>query len=75
MFTGSIERARGYRRIEATAAVLTAEKPVEYHRDGEPEPGALRIEIGLVPRALPLLVPRATAEDPKGPFAAERAAP
>ena len=68
LFTGGIERARGYRRIEATAAVLTADRPIEHHRDGEPEPGARRIEIGLLPRALPLLVPRATAEDPKGPF-------
>jgi len=69
MFTGGIERARGYRRIETAAAVVTAETPMEHHRDGEPEPGARRLEIGLLPRALPLLVPRETAEDPKGPFA------
>jgi diacylglycerol kinase (ATP) len=69
LFTGGIERTRGYHRIEATAAVLTAESPVEHHRDGEPEPGTRRLEIGLLPRALPLLVPRTTAEDPNGPFA------
>jgi len=75
MFTGGIERAPGYRRIEATAAVLTAERPIEHHRDGEPEPGTRRLEIGLLPRALPLLVPRTTAEDPMGPFSRESGAP
>ena len=75
LFTGGIERARGYHRIEATSAVLTADAPIEHHRDGEPEPGTRRLEIGLKPRALPLLVPRATAEDPRGPFARESGAP
>lgn len=68
LFMGGIDRARGYRRIPATEALVTAERPVEHHRDGEPEPAASRLEIGLQPRALPLLVPRATAEDPDGPF-------
>jgi hypothetical protein len=47
---------------------VTADRPVEHHRDGEPEEAATRFEIRLEPRALPLLVPRATAEDPRGPF-------
>ena len=74
LFTGGIERMRGYRRIEATTAVLTAEAPIEHHRDGEPEPGVRRLEIGLLPLALPLLVPRTTVEDPKGPFVRVRGA-
>jgi YegS/Rv2252/BmrU family lipid kinase len=68
LFLGGIERVRGYRRIPATRAVVTMERPIEHHRDGEPEPAALRLEIALQPRVLPLLVPRATAEDPDGPF-------
>jgi YegS/Rv2252/BmrU family lipid kinase len=68
LFLGGIERVRGYRRIPATRAVVTLERPLEHHRDGEPEPAALRLEVALQPRALPLLVPRATAEDPAGPF-------
>ncbi|MFI5006057.1 MAG: diacylglycerol/lipid kinase family protein [Solirubrobacterales bacterium] len=68
MFAGGIERSQRYRRIQTDGAVLTSEAPIEHHRDGEPEPGARRLEIGLLPRALPLLVPRATAEDPTGPF-------
>ena len=68
LFLGGIERVRGYRRIPTTRAVVTLERPLEHHRDGEPEPAALRLEIALLPRALPLLVPRTTAEDPSGPF-------
>ena len=65
---GGIERSRRYRHIRPTGPCSRAETPIEHHRDGEPEPGARRLEIGLLPRALPLLVPRATAEDPTGPF-------
>ena len=72
LFVGGIERAHGYRRIPATRVVVTAERPIEHHRDGEPEPASSRLEIDLEPRALPLLVPRATAEDPHGPFVAPR---
>ena len=50
------------------SAVLTALRPLEYHRDGEPEPEAARLEVSLLPKALRVLVPRATAEDPAGPF-------
>jgi len=68
MFLGSLPRSRRYRRLPAARAVITAETAVEHHRDGEPEPPAHRLEVSLRPRALQLLVPRATAEDPNGPF-------
>lgn len=71
LFLGTIESARRYRRVVAREAVVTTEQPVEHHRDGEPEPAASRFEIALLPRALPILVPRETAEDPRGPFAQE----
>ena len=68
LFLGGIERGRRYRRIPVEGAVLTARRPVEHHRDGEPEPEAARLEVSLLPKALRVLVPRATAEDPAGPF-------
>ena len=68
LFLGSLGRSRRYRRFEASRAVITPVVAVEHHRDGEPEPEADRLEIGLRPRALTVLVPEATAEDPHGPF-------
>jgi YegS/Rv2252/BmrU family lipid kinase len=68
MFLGSLPRSRRYRRVRAKRAVITAETAVEHHRDGEPEPPLRRLEISIRPRALSVLVPRATAEDPDGPF-------
>ena len=68
LFLGGIERGRRYRRIAMERAVLTARRPVEHHRDGEPEPEAARLEVSLLPKSLRVLVPRATSEDPAGPF-------
>jgi diacylglycerol kinase family enzyme len=68
LFLGGLEGFRRYRRFPATRAVLTAERPLPFHRDGEPEPPAARLEVEVVPRALDVLVPRATADDPAGPF-------
>jgi YegS/Rv2252/BmrU family lipid kinase len=68
LFLGSLARSRRYRRLEATRAVITPSVAVEHHRDGEPEPETGRLEISLRPRALTVLVPRATAENPRGPF-------
>jgi diacylglycerol kinase family enzyme len=68
LFLGGLEGYRRYRRFPATRAVLTADRPLPFHRDGEPEPAAARLEVEVVPRALDVLVPRATAADPDGPF-------
>jgi YegS/Rv2252/BmrU family lipid kinase len=68
LFLGGLTGFRRYRRFPATGAVLTAERPLPWHRDGEPEAPAQRLEVELLPRALDVLVPRATAEDPAGPF-------
>jgi YegS/Rv2252/BmrU family lipid kinase len=68
LFFGRLGRSRRHRRIETTHAVITPTAPVEHHRDGEPEPEASRIEIGLEPKALSVLVPRETLQDPQGPF-------
>jgi YegS/Rv2252/BmrU family lipid kinase len=69
LFLGGLERFRRYRRFPATRAVLTADRPVPFHRDGEPEAPTPRLEVEIVPAALAVLVPRATADDPAGPFA------
>jgi diacylglycerol kinase (ATP) len=68
LFLGTIERFRGYRHFTARQAVLRGTGPALFHRDGEPEPAAERLEVRVEPRALSVLVPRATAEDPQGPF-------
>ncbi|HUG52600.1 MAG TPA: YegS/Rv2252/BmrU family lipid kinase, partial [Vicinamibacteria bacterium] len=69
LFVGGIERFRRYRHLPAASVLLTTPSPTPFHRDGEPEPPAPRLEVSVQPRALRILVPRATAEDPLGPFA------
>jgi diacylglycerol kinase (ATP) len=68
LFTGGIEGYRRYRHIAAPSALLTSAGVAPFHRDGEPEEPATRLEISLQPRALRVLVPRTTADDPRGPF-------
>lgn len=68
LFLGTIDRSRRYRLYSAAGATLTSAGLIEHHRDGEPEPAADRLEVRLEPRALTVLVPHATAEDPRGPF-------
>jgi diacylglycerol kinase family enzyme len=68
LFTGRLERSRLYRRLTATKVVLTGQAPFVYHRDGEPEPAVARLEVGLVPCALRLRVPRTTNFDSAGPL-------
>jgi YegS/Rv2252/BmrU family lipid kinase len=70
LFLGTLERFRGYRRVSAAEAVVAAEGPIDPHRDGEPDDAVERLVVRVEPRALTLLVPRATAEDPHGPFLA-----
>jgi len=64
-------RIQGYRRYSRTlveSAVLTGSGPIAFHRDGEPEPPAERLEVRVAARALRILVPRAVAAAPTGPF-------
>jgi YegS/Rv2252/BmrU family lipid kinase len=68
LFLGGIERVPGYRRIRATRLVIRGDGPVASHRDGDPEPDADRIEVTLQPRALTIVAPASTLEDPAGPF-------
>ena len=70
LFLGGLERQPGYRRLAGRSATVTAVEPVELHCDGDPEPAVSRIEVGLVPRALEIVVPAAAAGDPRGPFSA-----
>jgi YegS/Rv2252/BmrU family lipid kinase len=68
LFLGGIERARPYRRFAVARATVAAVRPVAVHRDGDPDAAADRIDIELLPRALEIVVPAATARDPAGPF-------
>ena len=71
MFLGRIDGFRHYQHTLADRAVLTGAGPIAFHRDGEPEPPAERLEVGILPKALKILVPLATARAADGPFAAE----
>jgi len=68
LYLGGLEGFRRYRRLAASSAVLTAPDPFPHHRDGEPGEPVSRLEVSVERKALKVLVPRATAEDPLGPF-------
>ena len=68
LFTGSIRKASGYRRLSTDRAMLHAESALLVHRDGDPAESARQVQIELVPGALEVVVPTATANDPDGPF-------
>jgi diacylglycerol kinase family enzyme len=68
LFLGTIERFRRYRHLQARSAVLESPEGFLHHRDGEPEAPTDRLTLRLEPKALRVLVPRATAVDPDGPF-------
>ena len=70
LFMGGIDRVRGYRALAGARLELTGPAPFEHHRDGEPEPVSDRLEINVLPRALAVVAPRVTVEDPNGPFLA-----
>jgi diacylglycerol kinase family enzyme len=68
LFFGTLAQYRRYRHVAAAQATLVATGTVPYHRDGEPESTPGRLEVSILPRALRILVPRKTADDPHGPF-------
>jgi diacylglycerol kinase family enzyme len=68
LFFGTLSKYRRYRHLPAAKVTLTAPGTVPYHRDGEPESSSGRIDASVLPRALRILVPRKTADDPHGPF-------
>jgi diacylglycerol kinase (ATP) len=73
LFLGSLRRSRRCHWFATSSLVLCGEGP--HHRDGEPEAGAGRLEVSVLPRALRILVPGRTAEDPAGPFLQETELP
>jgi YegS/Rv2252/BmrU family lipid kinase len=68
LFLGGLERTAEYGRVEGTRMTVTAGAPLAIHRDGDPAEVATRIEVEVVPRALEVVVPSATLDDPRGPF-------
>jgi diacylglycerol kinase family enzyme len=68
LFFGTLAGYRRYRHIATATAVLSATGTVPHHRDGEPESTPGRLVVSVLPRALRILVPRKTADDPDGPF-------
>jgi diacylglycerol kinase family enzyme len=71
LFLGTLSRSRRFRSFETDRAVISGPRPFPHHSDGEPEAPTERLEFRLEARALSVLVPRATALDPRGPFALE----
>lgn len=69
LFMGTIEKFRRYKHYPAKVAVLEGGGMFVHHRDGEPEDNAPKLEVSVQPLALAILVPAATANDPRGPFA------
>lgn len=68
LFFGTLAGYRRYRHIATARATLVAASAAPHHRDGEPEVPTARLEASVLPRALRILVPRKTANDPHGPF-------
>lgn len=68
-FFGDLRKLRPYRHFPARSLVIEADTPACFHRDGEPEEPVSRLEVRIEPRALAIVVPRAVALDPSGPFA------
>lgn len=68
LFRGTIERFRRYRSFAAADALLRAERPFPFHRDGEPEDAAARLEIALRPAALRIRVATEVNDATNGPF-------
>ncbi len=68
LFVGRLESFAHYHHWSCTAATISGERPIALHRDGEAGERVERVEARIEPRALIILVPRGTAEDPHGPF-------
>ena len=68
-FFGKLEKFRPYRHFPARQVVIEARTPAHVHRDGEPEGAVSRLDVRVEPRALAIVVPKAVAGDPAGPFA------
>lgn len=68
LFLGGLESVSAYGRVRASRVTVTGESPLPIHRDGDPAESAPRIDVELVPRALGVVVPPATLDDPRGPF-------
>lgn len=67
-FFGNLEKFRPYRHFPARHVVIEARTPAYFHRDGEPEDAVSRLEVRIDPQALAIVVSKAVAEDPAGPF-------
>jgi YegS/Rv2252/BmrU family lipid kinase len=52
-------RARGVTVSQIKAAIIEAEGPIDFHVDGEPAVAEGRLEVGIIPGALRVRVPRA----------------
>jgi YegS/Rv2252/BmrU family lipid kinase len=70
LFYGGIESYAAYRHVPVRHAIIRAEDPLGSHRDGEPGDEAVILEVSVVSRALPVLVPKKTLRNPLGPFQA-----
>jgi YegS/Rv2252/BmrU family lipid kinase len=71
MFTGGVERVRGYSRRSAALATVVSHEPLAVHVDGDPWTPTGRLELRLEPLALRVLAPRTLVSAKDRPFAHE----
>lgn len=68
LFLGGLERSPRYHRLAGTGARVESARAVAVHRDGDPAEPVERVEVGLLSRALAVVVPGVAASDPRGPL-------
>ena len=72
LFTGTLERLPGVRMMSVRTAVLSAERPLTFHVDGEVVEGGRSLQVRVRPGALRVRVPSAGTRGEPGPATATR---
>ena len=62
LFTGTLERLPGVRMMSVRTAVLSADRPLTFHVDGEVFEGGRSLQVKVRPRALRVRVPSVGAD-------------
>jgi diacylglycerol kinase family enzyme len=56
LFTGGIERVRGFTTCQIVRARIESDQPMRFHVDGEPADGGTALDVRVVPGALSVIV-------------------
>ena len=55
LFTGGIERVRGFTTQQIDRARIESDLPMRFHVDGEPVEGGTTLEVRVLPKALDVI--------------------